>query len=46
MAILWAEVSLLTRGENYELSLEWKIQPCGNNGVMFNVQEEANHMQA
>jgi len=29
--------------ENYELSLEWKIQACGNSGVMFNVQEsEAN----
>jgi cytochrome c len=25
--------------ENYELSLEWKIQPCGNSGVIFNVQE-------
>lgn len=25
--------------ENYELHLEWKIQACGNSGVMFNVQE-------
>ncbi|MBX2894107.1 MAG: DUF1080 domain-containing protein [Cyclobacteriaceae bacterium] len=25
--------------ENYELYLEWKIQPCGNSGVIFNVQE-------
>jgi cytochrome c len=32
--------------ENYELSLEWKIQACGNSGVMFNVQEEASHERA
>ncbi len=25
--------------ENYELSIEWKIQPCGNSGIIFNVQE-------
>jgi cytochrome c len=25
--------------ENYELSLEWKIQKCGNSGVIFNVVE-------
>ena len=25
--------------ENYELSIEWKIQACGNSGVIFNVQE-------
>lgn len=25
--------------ENFELSLEWKIQPCGNSGIMFNVVE-------
>lgn len=25
--------------ENYELYLEWKIQPCGNSGVIFNAQE-------
>jgi len=29
--------------ENYELSLEWKIQACGNSGVMFNVQEGPSH---
>jgi len=26
--------------ENYELKLEWKIQKCGNSGVIFNVLEE------
>ncbi|MCB0687758.1 MAG: DUF1080 domain-containing protein [Saprospiraceae bacterium] len=25
--------------ENYELSLEWKISPCGNSGIIFNVVE-------
>lgn len=25
--------------KDYELSLEWKIQDCGNSGIMFNVQE-------
>jgi cytochrome c len=25
--------------ENYELSLEWKISPCGNSGVIYNVIE-------
>jgi cytochrome c len=25
--------------ENYELSLEWKLQKCGNSGVIFNVVE-------
>lgn len=25
--------------ENYELSLEWKLEKCGNSGVMFNVVE-------
>ena len=25
--------------ENYELSLEWKIGPCGNSGIIFNVVE-------
>jgi cytochrome c len=29
--------------ENYELSLEWKIQPCGNSGVIFNVQEDTKY---
>lgn len=34
---------IVTEGEfeNFELSLEWKIQACGNSGVIFNVQEEA-----
>jgi hypothetical protein len=26
--------------ENFELSLEWKIDSCGNSGVMFNVVED------
>lgn len=26
--------------ENFELRLEWKIGPCGNSGIMFNVVEE------
>lgn len=26
--------------ENYELRLEWKIQKCGNSGVIFNVVED------
>jgi len=25
--------------ENFELELEWKIQPCGNSGIMYLVQE-------
>ncbi|MCB0578700.1 MAG: DUF1080 domain-containing protein [Phaeodactylibacter sp.] len=25
--------------DNYELRLEWKISPCGNSGIMFNVVE-------
>ncbi len=25
--------------ENFELSLEWKIAPCGNSGIMYNVVE-------
>lgn len=25
--------------ENYELRLEWKISPCGNSGIMFNILE-------
>ncbi len=36
---------ILTEGEyeNYELSMEWKIQACGNSGVIFNVQEGASN---
>ncbi len=25
--------------ENYELQLEWKISPCGNSGIIYNVVE-------
>ncbi|MCR9290801.1 MAG: DUF1080 domain-containing protein [Bacteroidetes bacterium] len=25
--------------ENYEFKLEWKIQPCGNSGIIYNVVE-------
>ena len=25
---------------NFELSLEWKISPCGNSGIMYNVSED------
>ena len=25
--------------QNFELEIEWKIQSCGNSGVMYNVQE-------
>jgi cytochrome c len=33
---------ILTQGEfeNYELSLEWKIDSCGNSGVLFNVVDD------
>jgi len=27
--------------ENFELSLEWKIQECGNSGIFWNVVEDA-----
>lgn len=27
--------------ENFEMKLEWKISPCGNSGIMFNVSEDA-----
>ena len=26
--------------EDYELELEWKISPCGNSGIIYNVVEE------
>ena len=26
--------------ENYELAIEWKISPCGNSGIIFNVVED------
>lgn len=28
---------------NYELELEWKIGECGNSGIIYNVQEEAQY---
>jgi cytochrome c len=38
---------LITRDEfeNYELSIEWKIEPCGNSGIMFNVVEDEKYGQ-
>jgi hypothetical protein len=29
--------------ENYEFTIDWKIGPCGNSGIMFNVQEGEAH---
>lgn len=29
--------------ENFELAIEWKIQPCGNSGIMFNAVESADN---
>jgi hypothetical protein len=29
--------------ENFELRLEWKIDSCGNSGIMFNVMESPNY---
>jgi cytochrome c len=29
--------------ENFEIALEWKIQPCGNSGIMFNVVESGQY---
>jgi len=26
--------------ENFEFSLDWKIEPCGNSGIIFNVVED------
>jgi cytochrome c len=31
--------------ENFELSLEWKIDSCGNSGIIFNVVEEDKYSQ-
>ncbi len=38
---------LITKNEyeNYELRLEWKIEPCGNSGIMFNVVEDEKYGQ-
>ena len=35
---------IITEGqyENFELILEWKISPCGNSGIFFNVVESEN----
>ncbi|MEY3053190.1 MAG: hypothetical protein RLY31_2975 [Bacteroidota bacterium] len=34
---------IVTEGSfaNYELRLEWKIAPCGNSGIIYNVTEDA-----
>lgn len=32
--------------ENFELSLEWKIEACGNSGIMFNVVESSENQYA
>ncbi len=29
--------------ENYELRLEWKIAPCGNSGIIYNVEESGKY---
>jgi cytochrome c len=29
--------------ENFELNLEWKISPCGNSGIIYNVVESSEH---
>jgi cytochrome c len=29
--------------ENFELNLEWKIAPCGNSGIIYNVVESADY---
>lgn len=29
--------------ENFELNLEWKISPCGNSGIIYNVVESPEH---
>lgn len=29
--------------QNYELSLEWKIDACGNSGIIFNIVEDAKY---
>lgn len=36
---------LITNGEyqDYELSIEWKIDACGNSGIIFNVVEDAKY---
>jgi hypothetical protein len=36
---------IVTEGEyeNFEFTIDWKIGPCGNSGIMFNVQEGEAH---
>jgi cytochrome c len=29
--------------ENFELEIEWKIAPCGNSGIIYNVVEDAKY---
>jgi len=29
--------------ENFELNIEWKISPCGNSGIIYNVVESKDH---
>ena len=29
--------------ENYEFSVDWKLAPCGNSGIIFNVVEDAKY---
>ncbi len=31
--------------ENYELRLEWRIAPCGNSGIIYNVSEDTSKYQ-
>lgn len=36
---------LITDGiyEHYEFVIDWKISPCGNSGIIFNVEEDPKH---
>ncbi len=38
---------IITTGqyENFELTLDWKIEPCGNSGVIFNVVEDPKYKE-
>src|SRR5207244_10944940 len=35
------DIVTLDEYDNFELSLEWKISPGGNSGIMYHVKEEA-----
>jgi len=37
--IVAGDIVTVNEYENYELSLDWKIQACGNSGVIFNAKE-------